>query len=94
MGFRSEKAFQNFVLKKLRTLPHSFWYKANDRTTAGIPDIIGCFRGNFIGIELKLGSKTSKIQEYTIAKINRSGGVSYVMTPDTFEKDFALLLRL
>lgn len=94
MGFKSEKAFQNYVLKRLRLLPLSYWYKANDRTTAGIPDIIGCVRGTFVGIELKVTSKVSKIQDYTIDKINRAGGVSFVMTPDTFEKDFQLLKRL
>ena len=94
MGFKSEKAFQNYVLKRLRELPFSFWYKANDRTTAGIPDLIGCYKGHYIAIELKVGSKVSKIQEWTIEKIARAGGVSFVMTPETFEKDFLLLKRL
>lgn len=94
MGFKSEKSFQNYVLKRLRTLPLSFWYKANDRTTAGIPDIVGCVRGIYVGVELKLHSKTSKIQDWTIDRINRAGGVSFVMTPDSFERDFELLKRL
>ena len=94
MGFKSEKAFQNYVLKRLRLLPMSYWYKANDRTTAGIPDLIGCVRGTFVGIELKVNSKTSRIQEYTIDRINRAGGVSFVTTPESFEKDLLLLKRL
>lgn len=51
----------------------SVWQKA------GLPDIIGCDRGRFVGIELKVRpNRPSALQLLTIAKINRAGGVAGV----------------
>lgn len=45
----------------------------------GIPDIICCWKGRFIAIEVKVGSnKPSKYQECKIKEINRAGGLAFV----------------
>ena len=42
----------------------------------GLPDLVGCLRGRFVGIEVKVGSnQPSKIQHYILTRINRAGGV-------------------
>lgn len=48
--------------------------------SAGIPDIIGCYRGHFIGIEAKVGNnKPSEIQKAKIKMINDAGGFAKVV---------------
>ena len=42
---------------------------------AGIPDIICCYKGRFIGLECKLpGGRLTELQKRAIEKINRAGG--------------------
>lgn len=55
-------------------------------TRAGIPDILVCYHGKFIGLELKVGSnKTSVLQDYEIEQIIKSGGIAWVLYPKDFE---------
>jgi len=50
-------------------------YKAADRFTSGIPDLLICIKGFFVGIELKVpGNNTTPIQDYTLEKINNAEG--------------------
>lgn len=45
--------------------------------TSGIPDIICCYKGRYIGMECKLpGGRLTELQKRAIAKINRAGGVA------------------
>ena len=68
-------------------------YKTNDQCRIGIPDIILCFYGHFVSIELKRRNKralkkgesvlnsdndVTKIQKYNIKKINVAGGSGFV----------------
>lgn len=47
---------------------------------SGIPDIIACINGRFIGIEVKYGkNKASILQAYKLAQINKSGGIGIVV---------------
>lgn len=48
--------------------------------TAGIPDIIVCYKGKFIGFEAKVGyNKPTSLQEATIKAIKRAGGKAVVV---------------
>ena len=48
--------------------------------TAGIPDIIVCYKGRFYGLEAKVGTnKPTRLQEATIAEIRKAGGVAGVV---------------
>jgi hypothetical protein len=58
-----------------------FHYKAwgGPMSAPGIPDIIGCFKGRMIGIEIK--SQKGVVSEYQkafIDNINRAGGLAFV----------------
>ena len=45
---------------------------------AGIPDVVGCYRGLFFGIEVKVpGKKPSKIQNYRLRCIREAGGIGF-----------------
>lgn len=48
---------------------------------AGLPDIICCYKGRYIGIEVKQpGQKPTARQEFVHSLIQRSGGVVIVAT--------------
>lgn len=45
--------------------------------TSGVPDIIICYKGRFIGMECKLpGGRLTELQKRAIDKINRAGGIA------------------
>lgn len=45
--------------------------------TSGIPDIIICYKGRFIGMECKLpGGRLTELQKRALDKINRAGGIA------------------
>lgn len=53
---------------------------------SGIPDIIVCHKGQFLGIECKAGyNKTTPLQEREIAAIHKAGGAAMVVREDTLE---------
>jgi len=49
----------------------------------GLPDIIGCHKGRFIGIEVKEPGKEdelTEIQKQRIKEINMAGGIAFMAT--------------
>lgn len=66
------------LLSKLRI--HGHFWKATDRFRAGIPDIVGCYAGRFIGIEMKIDYNTpSAIQLYTLNDIIKNLGYGAII---------------
>lgn len=62
---------------------------------SGLPDILVCYRGRFVGIEVKLPGKernVTQIQAATLKAIHRAKGLSYVFT--TVAEVEALLDRI
>lgn len=54
-------------------------YFGNQFSQVGVPDILACYKGRFIGIEVKNEKgKTSPLQDYNLASIKRAGGISLV----------------
>ena len=73
------------ILKSLKDTYGGIWWKihANVYQGKGTLDIFGVTEGKFFGLEVKLPGKEdtlSKMQEYTIKKINESGGYSRMVT--------------
>jgi hypothetical protein len=78
-----ERDLTTTILRYLRTLPQCFCWKEHGGAygTAGIPDIIVCFRGQFVALEVKQpGGKPTPLQTATIAKIKAAGGAAAVVT--------------
>lgn len=51
--------------------------------TTGIPDIIGCYQGLFVGFEVKVPERrqnVSKRQRFTLDRIKQHKGVSALIT--------------
>lgn len=56
-------------------------------TRAGIPDIVACVNGKFLGIECKAGKgKTTLLQERELAAICKANGVAIVVREDTIDE--------
>jgi Holliday junction resolvase len=65
---------------------YHFFAAANGYGRAGIPDIIVCYKGYFLGIECKAGKNTTTaLQEREIAHIHRAGGSAMVVREDTVD---------
>ena len=53
----------------------------------GVPDLLVCCNGYFLGIELKSETgKPSELQKWNIRKIRDAGGFSCVLRPSQFEE--------
>lgn len=66
------------------------------RATVGVPDILGTIRGRMVALELKASSdkKATKIQKYVLNKIDRAGGVTFVVHPDNWGEVLVFLRRM
>lgn len=80
-----EKVVVKNIMEALRN-KGGFWFKTHGDVyqMVGLPDILGCYKGRFIGIEVKRPSRkdsgVSKIQKYVISKIKEAGGIAGVAT--------------
>ena len=85
---KSEKTFENKVKLYLKQKGGYFIKTHGDRfSKVGVPDLIVCYKGLFIGIELKApNGKPSELQLYNLREIEKSGGISYLLYPKDFEK--------
>lgn len=92
----SEHHIQKEVGKRLDALIKQglpIWYFKTHGSrfqTAGIPDIIGCFWGVFVGIELKANkptAKLSRLQSAIAISISKAHGRFYIVwNIDTFNE--------
>lgn len=55
-----------------------FWKEhGGPYSTSGIPDIICCYKGRFLGLEAKLpGGRLTELQKCALRKINAAGGIA------------------
>ena len=91
-----EKNFENRLKRWLDS--EGVWHVkffANRNTRSGVPDILACAAGGFVGIEVKgPKGKPSPLQLYHIDKIWESGGIGVVVWPEDFDRLKELVGRL
>lgn len=84
----AEKLFETKVKKFIEE--QGGWqvkFFANRMTKVGIPDILACVNGYFIGIEIKAqNGKPSELQLYQCQKIRDAGGFAFVLYPSGYEE--------
>ena len=73
-----------------REFPEAYIVKISDRSMCGIPDDIGCYKGLFFAMEVKVpgAPAPTKIQAYTMDLIRRAGGVVSVVRSVSEARDF------
>lgn len=87
-----EKDFQKQVIADLEKLPQTWVLKTSERARHGIPDLLVCARGHFFAIELKTDEGyATKLQELSIDRINRAGGVAFISRPVTWPTHYQIL---
>lgn len=83
-----EKLFEEKV-KRLLKLRGAWVLKtfSNGIQRSGIPDLLICYKGRFIGIELKAEKgKANKLQEHEIQSIKEAGGIALVLKPSKLDE--------
>lgn len=84
-----EKHFENKVKRFLKDKNCWFikYWGGASFTKAGIPDLLVCCNGYFLGVELKdKNGKPSELQLYNLRKINENGGIGLLLYPNYFEE--------
>lgn len=89
-----ESTFQNKIIRKLKSYPECYIVKiwGGGFQTAGVPDLLVCYKGVFIGIELKneIG-KPSPLQLVHLSNIMRAKGKGLVLRPQNENELWDLL---
>ena len=83
-----EKQFENKVKSFLKE--QGCWYLktwSSGFQRAGVPDLIVCCNGHFIGVEVKAtNGRLSDLQKFELKSIRMSGGKAIALYPDSFEE--------
>ena len=93
----AEKSFENKVKKFLEDEGCWFlkYWGGAAYTKAGIPDLLVCCNGYFLGVELKApNGRPSPLQIYNLKKIDESGGYGILLYPKDFETFKGLIQAL
>ncbi len=82
-----EKNFENRIKKYLEK--NNCWFVkffANAYTSSGIPDILCCINGRFVGIEVKQEKGSpSLLQKVHLSNIINCGGIGILAYPSGYE---------
>lgn len=76
------------VVAQLKELGAYYFYPVTGGYGAnGVPDIVGCYRGTFFGIECKAGkNKPTPLQQKNLDSISAMGGVAMVINEDNINE--------
>lgn len=85
MGAKAETSLVRDIRVTLRAKVGGFWIKTHGSMYAqqGVPDLIGCVEGYFIGLEVKMPGKEgtlTPLQEETLQQITMEGGDASMVT--------------
>ena len=88
MRLLSESAFFHLQVKPWLKQNNIFYFRIETDTCRGVPDILMCIRGKFIGLELKRDrmSKPTKLQAFVGQSIKMHGGEWFVVYPNNFKE--------
>ena len=82
-----EKQIENKIKTYLKS--KGIWYIkiwGSMFTRNGVPDLICCFQGKFLAIEVKSSiGKMSELQKHEAEKIQKCGGMFYCLRPNNFD---------
>ena len=91
-----EKKVKTKVVEILKERGAYYFYASTGGYGAsGVPDIIGCYHGNFFGIECKAGKgKPTALQEKNIVNIYAAGGTAIVVNENNIEDVRNMLISM
>lgn len=87
MAKTPEKKVKDAVVETLKRYKAYYFFPVmGGYGRSGIPDIIACYKGNFVAIECKAGyNSTTALQEKELAAIAAADGHTLVVREDTVE---------
>ena len=93
MAMTPEKKVKDAVTKILKQRGAYYFFPVTGGFgRSGIPDIVVCYKGNFVAIECKAGhNKPTALQNAEIDKIIKAGGVAMWVNEKTIEDVTKLL---
>ena len=89
----NEKKFENKI-RSMLTERGAWVLKtwSNGVQRSGVPDLIVCYKGYFLGLEIKAtGGRASELQKWNIDGIKRAGGVGMIVYPTDWDELINLL---
>lgn len=91
-----EKKVKLKVVAVLKELGAYYFYPVSGGYGAsGVPDIVGCYKGNFFAVECKAGKgKTTALQEKNLNNIMTAGGTALVVNEDNIEDVHNMLISM
>lgn len=96
MANTPEKKVKDKVVKLLKA-NGIYYFSPNTHGfgRSGVPDIICCVRGHFLGIECKAGSnKPTALQEQEMLNIRKAGGTTIVVNEENLTMLGTLIMEL
>ena len=92
----SEQQIQSSIIKYLEKEGH-YVVKVMAASKAGVPDLLACIKGSFVGIEIKrpeTRANTSELQKWNLNKIAECGGIAIVACSVQDVKELLCLNKL
>jgi|TARA_R110002124_G_scaffold86589_1_gene223799 hypothetical protein len=88
MAMTPEGKVKKKVAKHLDDLGCYYFYPATGGYgKSGVPDIVGCYKGKFFGLECKAGgNKPTLLQEKNLYHILVNGGISEIINEDNVDR--------
>ena len=86
MAMTPEAKVKKGVVTQLKAMGAYYFFPATGGYgKSGVPDIVGCYKGLFFGIECKAGSnKPTALQQKNLDDINKADGFAMVVNEDNF----------
>lgn len=75
-----EQTYQKKIIDFLKS-KGAYVVKIISASQAGVPDVICCYRGRFVAVEVKRPEtlkNVSRLQAYNLDKITEAGGIGFV----------------
>ena len=95
MADTPEKKVKNKVVALLKRYGAYYFYPVTGGYgMSGVPDIVACYNGYFIGIECKAGkNKPTELQKQNLERIEGCGGYALVINEDNIHELEKILLK-
>jgi Holliday junction resolvase len=88
MAMTPEKKVKQRAVAQLKAMGAYYFYPVTGGFgSSGVPDIVCCLNGRFIGIECKAGKgKTTALQDKNLAAITAAGGLALVVNEENVDQ--------
>ena len=95
MAMTPEAKVKKRAVVQLKTLGAYYFYPVTGGWgKSGVPDIVACYKGLFLGLECKAGKgKPTKLQELNLKQIDDIGGYALIVNEDNVDDLGALIME-